>query len=169
MVFDRVSTPKDSCQASSSCSRVVETPLAQSLLEASQQSDRYVEVVPSYHGRSEEPWAMAEGQFYGVRVASWVVEEGTKALHCGLVSYLRSTKRWQISLVVREFKFNGFSLLRCGEVDGGPRSPSSPLLGENERNSFSLVEGICFQKIRRLLGDDDRGSSGYDFQGEFTI
>lgn len=49
-------------------------------------------VVAGKPNRSDEVWTIKEGEISGVRAASLVAEAGKKALHCGLVGYLKSRK-----------------------------------------------------------------------------
>lgn len=70
-------------------SRVIATPPSRDIQRVLPQGS-FAKVV-SNNLRVEEAWAISEGDACGVRVASWVAEEGNRNLICGLVGYLKST------------------------------------------------------------------------------
>lgn len=57
------------------------------LLRVSKPSETFTMVVAGKSKPFKEVWSISEGEISGVYVASWVVKEGKKALHFGLVGY----------------------------------------------------------------------------------
>lgn len=83
---------------SSSPSKVFETPSSSprgvkgGVVRSFSQQVSFANIIAGSHSSSpEEAWAI-KGEISGVCVASWVVEEGKKDMHCSLIGFLKSSK-----------------------------------------------------------------------------